>query len=129
MHYSDIFISPDAVRKMICEFACTARHPDLPPLRVSELLDPQSAITTSQAQSGVYLLYREDKSLAYIGMSLTNVARRLGQHLSAREQASNFWQTRAPAFAQTVLVTFPWEPPSLEEFLVRGAQELASRSS
>lgn len=122
MHYSDSNISASAMADVIAHFSSEARHSKMPPLQISGLDDVSAAMLSSQGRPGVYLFYRADRTLIYIGMSLSNVAGRLGKHMSSAEQASSFWASRTPALVQTVLVDQSWEAPSLEEYLIQQAQ-------
>ena len=123
MHYSERRLPAPRVQRLLSLYADTARHPDLPPFVTSALLPIDQAVQGSVDRSGVYMLYRDDRTLIYIGMSLRSVASRLLAHASARERRSAFWSERPFALAQTVLVPNPWEGPSLEEFLVRKAED------
>jgi hypothetical protein len=121
MIYADRYIPSEVVQRMISSYAATARHPDLRPFEISNLLTLNAAVRESCDRAGVYLLYRADRTLIYIGMSVRNVSGRLRKHLSPTVQKSDFWQPRTPAWAQTVLVPNAWEAPSLEEFLTSHA--------
>lgn len=126
MHYSELMIPHNVVDSIVEEFLQHGRHPEQPPAIRSTMLDLEFETASLDDGPGVYLMYRRDKTLIYIGMSLSNVSSRISKHLSSREQQSEFWRDKPPAFVQTVTlpVENAWEAPSFEEFLVKEAKKL-----
>jgi hypothetical protein len=125
-HYSDRNLPAACILQMLDEYQDTARHHNLDAYIVSKLLPVSEAAQRSENKNGVYILYRDNETLVYIGLSLKNIAARLRAHNSRREKNSSFWSIGPATLAQTVFVPNSWEAPSLEEFLVQKAQEFVS---
>jgi excinuclease UvrABC nuclease subunit len=67
---------------------------------------------------GCYVIYAADGKHRYIGMSQSNILKRLNTHMSKSVRECDFW-TSAPAHSVDVIpVGEPWEAASLEAYLI-----------
>jgi hypothetical protein len=126
MSYAVKNIPDFKVLAMIDRYRAEELHPSVSAFDISALVRFKDGVPESQGRAGVYAIYRADRTLIYVGMSLNNVAARVSKHASRNVQGSPFWQANAAEFVQTILVTRCWQAPSLEEFLIRQAQAYQS---
>lgn len=107
----------ERLRRLVSDYS-TTRPPSAEPLEVAGPFDRDSLWKTALAgQPGCYVIYCEDGSFKYTGMSEVSVGGRIGNHLSPREQGSAFWREHPPA-AHFCLITTPApEARALEAFL------------
>jgi hypothetical protein len=109
-------VNPDLptskVREIVEEYCSTQLHPSLPRFKVHGPFT-RDALWKSEVVGGpgCYVIYSKDGSLLYIGMSVSNVGKRIGRFLSAQS-------TRLPPhYFDVIEVTYMWQPPSLEEYI------------
>jgi len=132
------FIGNDALSEYISRY----RRSELPLLRVGEPLDLYPSRPASASFSprltwanpwpfadypGVYLLYREDFELLYIGKSSMRrcLGKRLYQHFGGGAACAPAEEWLQPVrFVINVAVPreLPFEAPAIEEFLIRKLQ-------
>jgi hypothetical protein len=105
------------LRQIVNEYSAT-RAPSQEPLEVRGPFD-RVALWKSEfvKKPGCYVIYGEDGSFKYTGMSEVGVGSRIGSHLGPAEQASAFWQKGPPASYFCLIATPAWEAPGLEAFL------------
>ena len=118
----------ERLREWIDTYCATERHPAWAkfsvhgPFNYPDLWNSPRPQLLEQA--GCYVIYGAGGELRYIGMSLTGIGDRLAVHFGAPTQTAEFWANGPKAtFVEAIEVISPWEPPSLEAYLVARARE------
>lgn len=105
------------LRLLVSDY-CATRAPSAALLDVTGPFDRDTLWKSDLVrQPGCYVMYCDDGSFKYTGMSAVGVGGRIGQHLSAREQASAFWQSSPPVGYFCLVSTQAHEAPALEAYL------------
>ena len=114
------------VRSLVDKYCTSERHPELTKFIVHGPFALRERWNSNAVNMpGCYVIYGDNGRLRYIGMSQTNVGDRVRSHFSTGTQQSEFWVQGPPAtFVDVIEVAKPWEPPSLEQYLIAHTRDI-----
>jgi hypothetical protein len=123
-----LFDAAKWIRQLVASYCSNERHSERPPFVVHGPYIPGEIWGAGTSNGpGCYVIYGEDKSVRYIGMSMESVGNRIASHLSPATQRSSFWANGSPpALVDIIAVGHGWEAPSLEAYLYAAPQSPAN---
>ncbi len=121
----------------VSEYQEKYRNPDLPKFKVSDPYDLKADWDAGKSyplvnKQGAYAIFDTNENLLYIGKASQNntLGNRLGSYFkyapdgkSCTTPPNHNWSSD-PRYVMTVAVAYPFEAPSLEEYLIGELQPL-----
>lgn len=124
-------LSEDAinVRRLVATYCSEERNPTLRSFVVHGMFTLDTLRKSTSANlPGCYVIYGVDRTLRYVGMSLSRVGNRIDSHFSAATQQVPFWRQGSPAYYIDIVEVFrPWEAFSLEGYLIEATARSAEK--